>query len=426
MWNTATIGLLPRIIPAMLNTCDFLIIGGGVMGLCLALETRRRYPSARITVLEKESACGLHASGRNSGVLHAGFYYATDSLKARFTRDGCQHWSNLCRERGLKINRCGKLVVTQNPSELSTLDELLRLGMKNGVTLEKITSEQAKKIEPLAKTCQAAIFSPTTASVDPQEVMAFLEGEARQTGIDIQTGTGYLGRSKNLILSSRGKIDPGYVINAAGLYADRIARDFGFAHDYTILPFKGLYLYSDSPPGSLKTNIYPVPNLKNPFLGVHFTLTVDGRVKIGPTAIPAFWREHYQGWGGFKAEECFDILQQQAGLFLRNDFSFRQLAFEEIKKYRRPYLTALAGQLAVLDPNSRWHWGKPGIRAQLLHLPSRQLVMDFLFEGDHRSGHVLNAVSPGLTCAPPFSAYLLDRIEEKKPQFSIEKNESSV
>ncbi len=383
------------------------------MGLCLALECRRRFPTARITLLEKEHDCGLHASGRNSGVLHAGFYYSADSLKARFTRDGCHYWRQYCQRRGLKINLCGKLVVMRNPSERAILETLAQRGETNGVSLEIISESDAKAIEPRVKTCEAALYSPATAVIDPREILMSLLGEARAANIDIWVDCAFLGSTETTIRSSRGIVSAGYVINAAGLQADHIARAFGFADDYAILPFKGLYLYSDANPGGLKTNIYPLPNLRNPFLGVHFTLTVDGRVKVGPTAIPALWREHYQGVERFRAGEFLDIFYRQAVLFMRNDFAFRDLAFQEMQKYRKKNMMALAEQLATMEPRHNWHWGKPGIRAQLLHTPSRRLVMDFLFQGDSRSFHVLNAVSPGFTCAPPFSASLLDRIQEK-------------
>ena len=184
---------------------------------------------------------------------------------------------------------------------------------------------------------------------------------------------------------------------------------FGFSSDYTILPFKGVYLYCSAAPGSVKTNIYPVPNLANPFLGVHHTLTVDGKSKIGPTAIPAFWREQYVGMENFSAGEMAEILTKQAGLFLTNSFNFRSLAFEEIKKYsRRVLVKQAAAQLDGVRMEDYKVWGKPGIRAQLLQTKERKLVMDFCVEGDKNSIHVLNAVSPAFTCSIPFSKHVCD------------------
>ncbi len=391
-------------------TADFLVIGGGIIGINIALALVRRFPAQSIALIEKEDQLGMHASGRNSGILHAGFYYSADSLKARFSREGNAALTAYCVEKGLRINRCGKLVVAQDESELAGLDELLRRGRVNNVRLEEITEVEARTIEPRVRTFQRAIFSPTTSAVDPTEVMLSLAADAEKAGVTIARATKYLGRNGTTVRTSTGKIDCGYVVNAAGLYADRIARDYGFSENYRILPFKGVYLYADEGE-TLRTNIYPVPNLANPFLGVHFTVTTRGRTKIGPTAIPAFWREQY-GWiGGFSPRELADILARQLGLLVRNDFGFRSLALAEVKKYRRSNLVALAAKMVRdLDPARYTHWGKPGIRAQLLDIRTRQLVSDFHLEGDERSMHVLNAVSPAFTSAIPFASYVVDRI----------------
>ena len=396
------------------KTSDFLIVGGGVIGVCLALEARRRYPESRVTILEKEKDCGLHASGRNSGVLHAGFYYTADSLKARFTRDGNSAMTAYCQERGLLINRCGKLVVAQNERELEGLAELLRRGTINGVQLHEITAREAQEIEPRVRTYEKALFSPATSSVDPIEVMGSLVRDAREAGIDIRTATAYLGHDDGGVRTSQGRLSAGYVINAAGLYADRIAADFGFSSDYRIIPFKGLYLYADEPVGAIRTHIYPVPDLRNPFLGVHFTVTAHGKIKIGPTAIPAFWREHYSGLGNFKLGELAEIVAQEMRLWWHNEFDFRRLAREELAKYSRVRMARLASALATgVDPKRYRVRGAPGLRAQLFNVRTRRLEMDFRFEGDRRSFHVLNAVSPAFTCAMPFTRFLFDRIDEQ-------------
>lgn len=396
-------------------TTDFLIIGGGVIGLNLALQIRRRHSASKIILIEKESHCGKHASGRNSGVLHAGFYYTADSLKARFTREGNSCMTEYCCTRGLRINRCGKLVVAKDPADLAGLEELLKRAQKNGVELHEITDKEARAIEPRIKTYGKALYSPTTASVDPGEVMISLVDDAQKAGINILTNTAYRRYKAPAVVTNKGRIAAGYVINAAGLYADKIAQDFGFSKDYRILPFKGIYLYSSEQPGALKTNIYPVPDLNHPFLGVHYTLTVDGKIKIGPTAIPAFWREHYQGLDNFNLRESIEILGRELGMFLRNDFGFRSLAFNEIQKHFKSKLLMLATDLITgVSEKHYQHWGSPGIRAQLVNIKERKLQMDFCYEGDHSSFHILNAVSPAFTCAMPFSEFLLEHIEQEK------------
>lgn len=398
----------------MKQTCDFLVIGGGVIGVNLALQTRHRYPDADILLLEKEAECGLHASGRNSGVLHAGFYYTADSLKARLTRDGNRQMTEYCETRGLGINRCGKLVIAKNDAELPVLDELLDRAGHNGVDLYEVSEKEALEIEPRVRFHKRALFSPSTATVDPGAVMKAFVEDARRAGIRIQTQTGYRGYTRGVVRTTRGDISSGYVINAAGLYADKVARDFGFAEHYRILPFKGLYLYANDGAVPLRTNIYPVPDLRNPFLGVHHTVTLDGHSKIGPTAIPAFWREHYNGFGNFRFGEFLDVMAREAALFVANDFDFRKLAWEELRKSYRPRIVDLAGELVTgLRHDDYRKWGAPGIRAQLFDTRSRKLEMDFKMEGDERSFHVLNAVSPAFTCARPFSEYTLQQIETR-------------
>lgn len=395
------------------SAVDFLIIGGGIIGINMALQAKQRYPDAKVTVLEKEADFGAHASGRNSGVLHAGFYYTADSLKARFTRDGNKALTEYCEQNNLLINRCGKLVVAKNESELAGLAELLRRGQRNGVQLQEISAEEAREIEPRVKTYEKALFSPSTASVNPCQVLACMQQQAKELGVRFELACRYLKRTGQGVLTNKGEIKAGYIINSAGLYADRVARDFGFSRRYTIIPFKGLYIVSDEPLGGVRTNIYPVPDLNNPFLGVHFTITASGKTKLGPTAIPAFWREHYKGLDNFKFSEMCQVVTRELGLLLSNRFGFRQIAMQELAKYYKPVMVKAAEQLlSDIDASLYKRHGPSGIRAQLYDLEKGALEMDFKYEGDANSFHILNAVSPAFTCSMPFTAYLFDRIDE--------------
>ncbi|KPK80268.1 MAG: FAD-dependent oxidoreductase [Gemmatimonas sp. SM23_52] len=396
---------------ATLAASDFLVIGGGVIGLRVALEAKRRYSDARVTLIDKEARLGLHASGRNSGVLHAGFYYTAGSFKARFTRDGNARLSEYCHERGLRINRCGKLVVAKDASELAVLDELLHRAQRNGVELQELSAAQAQAIEPRAKTHERALYSPSTATVDPAEIVAsFLKG-AKDGGVQVLTGTAYVGRAGREVLTSRGRMPVGYVMNAAGLYADRVARDFGFAQRYRILPFKGLYLHAAPGSYKLRTNIYPVPDLRTPFLGVHLTVAVDGHVTLGPNAVPALWREQYGIFENFKLEEFLQVIGLEGYMFVRNRGGFRTIALRELPNYYRPRLVSEAASLAEgVRTDCFTGWGAAGIRAQLVDVEEYRLENDFRLEGDERSLHVLNAVSPAFTCAIPFAEFVLDEV----------------
>lgn len=395
----------------MAPVADFLIIGAGIVGVSIARELITRHPGAVVTVLEKEQELGCHASGRNSGVIHAGFYYTADTLKARFTREGNAALQAYCDERGLRINRCGKIVVAQSEAEVPVLDNLLERAAKNGVELIRISAAEAKDIEPRVKTHEASLYSPTTASIDPVEVLTAMAEDARRAGVTIRTGERYCQRTTEGVRTDRDTYSARYVINAAGLYADKIAKDFGFSRDYYLLPFKGLYLYASPSAPPLRTNIYPVPNLANPFLGVHFTITVHGKVKIGPTAIPCFWREQYGWFENFDARECCEILMREAALFTNANFNFRELAVEELRKQFKPHIVNLASALASDVRLADYKmWGKPGIRAQLVNAKTRKLEMDFRIEHDNRSLHVLNAVSPAFTCSIPFARHIADII----------------
>ena len=393
---------------------DFIVVGAGVIGISIALELKHRFQDADITVIDKENGCALHASGRNSGVLHAGFYYTADSLKAKFTRDGNRQLTEYCENNNIPINKCGKLVVAKDERENRQIDELLERGRVNGVSLQELSIEEAQSIEPRIKTYARAIYSPTTSSVDPVLVVRQLERDAIREGVKFVYNAKYIRCNNKSVVTSKGVFEAGYVVNAAGLYADSVARDFGFSAGYSILPFKGLYLYSDEPIGSIRTNIYPVPDLRNPFLGVHFTVTVNGQVKIGPTAIPAFWREQYEGSQNFRMDEFMEIAWRELGLFMSSNFGFMRLAFDEIRKYSRKRMVSLASTLVTgMKFDQFTKWAKPGIRAQLLNTREKRLEMDFVVEGDENSMHVLNAVSPGFTCCIPFSRYVCDLIEIK-------------
>ncbi len=386
---------------------DFLIIGGGIIGLSLGRELARRFQGAAIILLEKENEVAVHASGRNSGVLHAGFYYSADSLKARLTRTGNRALTEYCLENGLRINRCGKVVVASTETEIKGIYELKVRAERNGVDLQLIDENELSDLEPNARSLQRALFSPTTSTVDPKQICRHI-ASAFPRNVRILCGRRFIGREKSRVVTQKETIQYRHLFNAAGLYADRVARHFGAGADYTMIPFKGIYLRYDDD-SLLQRHVYPVPNLRNPFLGVHFTKTVDGHVKIGPTAIPAFWRENYCWGERFNLSEMVEIVAREAELLLRNRFNFRELAVQEISKYRRAIFIREARKLVnYLDPDRFAGQTLPGIRSQLLNLKTHELVMDFVVEQAGNSTHVLNAVSPAFTSAFSFASHIVD------------------
>lgn len=395
----------------MHKTYDYLIIGSGIIGLTIAKELKSQFPDKTIAILEKESSEAQHSSGRNSGVLHAGFYYTADSLKAKFTKDGNIAMTQFCYDNGLKINPAGKVVVAYNEEELISLKELYHRGIKNGINVKLISQEELNKKFPNVVTHKQALYSPDTSTVDPVEISNFMKKELEDNSVEFRFNEAYSKNlEENMILTSKGdRITATKIINCAGLYADKIAKDFGFSKDYVIIPFKGIYLKYTNKDTPINVNIYPVPNLKNPFLGVHYTISVDGTIKIGPTAIPALWRENYSGFSKFNIKEFFQIMGYEIKLFVTNAFNFRALAYEELKKYYKPYFTGLALKMVKrIDTKGFNQWSKPGIRAQLLNIKTLELLQDFVVEKDEKTIHILNAVSPAFTCSIPFAKWIVE------------------
>ena len=238
-----------------------------------------------------------------------------------------------------------------------------------------------------------------------------LAGRVRERGGVLALGSEVTGAGPGWVTIAERRISAGYVINAAGLYADKVAHWYGVGTDYRMLPFKGLYWYGSWAPGRLQRHVYPVPDPRNPFLGVHLTVTVDGKAKIGPTAIPALWREDYGGFAGFNAGELASIAGTYPSFFRSKDHDVAGLLRSELPKYSRKHLVnqarALVPSVAPADFKIK---GRPGVRAQLFHLPTRKLEMDFVFEHGDRSTHMLNVVSPAWTSALAVAKYVVAEI----------------
>ena len=380
---------------------DYLIVGAGVIGMTIAFELKKRNSATTIAIIDKEKSVALHASGRNSGVLHSGFYYSADTLKAKFTVDGNAKMRQFCKEQGIFVNDTKKIVVAKDKYELEGLYELRRRAEVNGVETYIVDEDEVREIDSNIKTYKKGLYSPTTASVDPKEVCFKLKDVLEGLGVDFYFSTPF----------DKNHLKYNYLINSSGAYADKIAKRFGLAKNYTMLPFKGIYLKYLENKTDIKTNIYPVPNLANPFLGVHYTVTVDGSIKIGPTAIPAFWRENYRGFDNFNFYEMVEILYYASKLFILNSFNFRDLALSEMRNYNPKIFISKAKDMVYQIGNDF----KPipaGIRAQLLDTISNELIQDFVVDHTDNSTHILNAVSPAFTCSFAFAEYVVDEINK--------------
>jgi len=377
---------------------DVVVIGGGIVGLSLAREIAAR-GAGDVLVLEKEDSLGRHASGRNSGVLHAGIYYAPDSRKAKTCLAGNLLMRAYCREKGIPVLDCGKVVVAREESELPVLDELARRATANGARIEMLDEKALTAVEPSARTVGRALWSRMTAVVDPKEVLASLRADLEAGGrVRIRTGVEVVAAAgPSAIRTTGGEIGYGRLVNAAGAHCDRVARMFGVGEHYRLIPFKGIYrkLRKDARL-VVNGNIYPVPDPRNPFLGVHFTRSVHGDVYLGPTAIPAFGRENYGILAGIDGDAP-RIALEDAILFFRNP-GFRSVALSEPRKYIPAFLHRDAARLVHgFDPSEVESAEKVGIRPQLVDWRTKQLLMDFIVERAGNTLHVLNPISPAFT-----------------------------
>lgn len=377
---------------------DVLIVGAGIMGLTIARELVQN-GGQNIVVIEKESETGKHASGRNSGVLHAGIYYAPDSLKAKSCLNGNFLMKAYCREKRLPLLETGKVIVARNRDELPVLRTLYERALANGAKVDLLNEKELADMEPNARTFQQAIFSHYTAVVDPHQILKSLQGELEVSGkvrfffnCAFETVVG-----SNIVRTQFGRIRFQQFINAAGAHCDLISKAFGIGTQYRLIPFKGIYRkLKKNSTWRVRGSIYPVPDIRNPFLGVHFTRNIHGDVYLGPTAIPAFGRENYGIFEGID-KEAIDILLSDAHLFLNNP-KFRTVALTEPRKYFFPWFFQDAAELVkTLDPSEVEPAAKVGIRAQLVDWNTGELVQDFQVIQDGACLHLLNPISPAFT-----------------------------
>jgi L-2-hydroxyglutarate oxidase LhgO len=379
--------------------CDVAVIGGGLLGLATARALTARRPELRVVVLEAEPAIALHQSGRSSGVIHRGLYYAPGSLKARLCVAGAEALVRYCDERSIEYRLCGKVVVATNEAELVRLGELHRRGLANGVPgLALIGPERLRELEPHAAGL-AALHSPETGIVDFGRVAAAYAADLAAAGGDVLTGreVGRIERRAGSVLlgTGAGDVEARHVVACAGVNADRLAALDGGAPEPRIVPFRGDYwVLREHARHLANALVYPVPDPTFPFLGVHTTLRLDGSMWLGPNAVLAFARDGYGRWR-VRPRDLWDALSapgfrrlarrhwRVGALETARDWSRRLL----VREARRLLPELRAGDVAA---------GPAGIRAQALK-PDGSLVDDFVFEGDERVLHVRNAPSPGAT-----------------------------
>jgi len=392
----------------MSEKTDILIIGGGVVGIGIGIAVLNQKPDLKVKICDKETNLGQHASGRNSGVLHAGFYYSPDSLKARFCRDGNAELKQLCQRNQIPVQTVGKVVVASSEQEDVRLDELFNKGIANGVELELLPHSQLPNYEPLAITFNRFLWSPNTAIADSGLVLNAIKQEFVSRGGQIATSSAVRLKNINKEVVAEG-FNAQIIVNAAGAQSDRIARSVGLANHYAMLPFMGIYRSVDAEKLPIKRLVYPVPHPINPFLGVHLTITANGKVKIGPTAIPILGREQYSLFHGWSISDIGQALLAASSLIKGESHRVGEILKSELPKVYQPALVNAASKLVPsVKQVKNWKKNPPGIRAQLVDKRTGRLEQDFVVEQFANSIHILNAVSPGWTSALPFSRWIAE------------------
>jgi (S)-2-hydroxyglutarate dehydrogenase len=387
------------------------VIGAGAIGASAAFHLARR--GVRVVVVEKERQPAQHQSGRNSGVIHAGYNLKPGSLKARYCVEGSRQLRVYCRDHGIAMHEGGILIVARTDAELVTLTELHRRAKGNGVQARLVSENEIRDIEPHA--CgMAGLHAPEGASFDATAYVRSLLAEAAKDGAEIRYATAVRRVHEGLALqveTSAGTLSAGVVLNCAGLYADRIAGPV--ARDLRIIPFRGYYAELRPPRRALVTShVYGSPDLTFPFLGVHFSRRVDGRVIVGPGAMLAFGREAYR-FAQVNVRDLASTLLWPGFYRLMRESRFRSLIVNEVQKSLS--LSALSREAQMLIPELRPSdlvRSLAGNRAQVVSRDGH-LVDDIVVRETAATVHVLNAVSPGLTCSLPFGQYLADLCQSR-------------
>jgi (S)-2-hydroxyglutarate dehydrogenase len=401
------------------QSCDLAIVGGGIVGLAVARELIRRRPQASVCVLEREAELGTHQTGHNSGVIHAGVYYQPGSLKARLCVEGARELYAYCEERGIAHEKCGKVIVATDSSELTRLDELERRGKANQVAgLRRIDAAGIEELEPHARGI-AGLHSPGTGIVDFPAVARAYAHDVLEAGGAIATGCGVedvkIGSRSLLLAHARGTTEASHAIFCAGAWADRLAVAAGADPDPRIVPFRGAYLRLRAERRHLvRSLIYPVPDPSLPFLGVHLTKHIDGEVLVGPTALISLARDAYR-LGKVRRRDLLETLSWPGTWKMLARFWSTGVVELRNAALRSAFVRAAARyvpELSVSDVEPSF----AGVRAQALGRDGR-LIDDFVFSATERALHLRNAPSPAATASSAIARHVA---EEAVRSFALE------
>lgn len=390
----------------------YVVIGGGILGLAVADRLARTRPGAQITVIEKEDRWAAHQTGRNSGVVHSGLYYKPGSHKASMCRAGAESMVRFAQDHGVRVEHCGKLVVATAPEQMPQLRALAERGLQNGLKVRELDPVEAREFEPHVA-CVAALHVPETQIIDYKGVCAALVGRLGANGADLRLSTkvtGLHGTSAPVVETTAGAFEADTVINCAGLFSDRVARLGGTRPAARIVPFRGEYYeLAETAQHLVRGLIYPVPDPRFPFLGVHLTKMIGGGVHAGPNAVLALAREGYR-WRTVSPRDLGEMAAYP-GLWRLAAEHGRTGVGEVLRSLSR---RRFARSLRQLVPEIREEDLTPssaGIRAQAIRRDGG-LVDDFLIAAERGFVHVLNAPSPAATAAFEIAAHIEGLIRE--------------
>ena len=392
---------------------DIIVIGAGIVGLATAMELLKRRPGLRLLVLEKEPQVGSHQSSHNSGVIHSGLYYRPGSLKARLCVEGAAAMATFCQEHGISYSQCGKVVLACDSREVASLMELYRRGQANRVPkLRLIGPDEIREIEPHAQGIYG-IHVPTCGITDFHKVTQKYAELVTQLGGDVKTGTavtGILRRGGTVVETTSGAFGAKFVVNCAGLQGDLVGQMEGSHPKLKIVPFRGEY-YSLTSRGSslVRGLIYPVPDPRFPFLGVHFTTRVNGEVEAGPNAVLALKREGYKRTS-FSVRDAFELAIYPGTWRLARRY-WRTGTSEYYRSLWKPAFVRALQRLVPEVRNEDLQAGGAGVRAMVLRRDGT-IAEDFEFEVSERAIHVYNVPSPAATASLMIGRYIANAIEK--------------
>ena len=397
---------------------DNIIIGGGIIGLSVAKEIIKKEYGSSVLLIEKESALGLHASGRNSGVLHSGIYYPDGSEKAKHCHNGSTDMLHFCLDNDIPSKKTGKIILPASDKDDGGFNMLLSRASSRGNNVEFLDRQQLRELEPFANSAMGkAIYLPNTIVVNSTLVINKLYEILCSNSVEFKFNSKitFADPEKSIVTLKGDKIKYGKLYNCSGQNIDKVAKQFSASNQYSMIPIKGTY-YKLKDNSNIVINhlIYPVPDLNVPFLGIHTLNTIQEETYFGPSAMPVLGREQYKYLDSINSNEAINIVRNLGMLYMKDIDGFRKYGNNEVKNFgKNGFIKSVRKLIPSLTNHDIEKSEKVGIRAQLINNKSLKFEMDFLIEKQDNVVHVLNAVSPAFTCSFSLAKSILEYSNDK-------------